>query len=105
MIQLLRPDDLLSLTIEPRNLRLDSSNPRSPRLVVDNNSKPAYLIVHFAPQHILEKAYFEVAQNIKQNPDFDGPAPPPPANPDPLDPPGSVPSRMAGASDLVFRLP
>jgi hypothetical protein len=104
LIELLRPDDLLALTIEARNLRLDTSNPRTPKLVLDKPNKAAYLIVRFAPQHILEKAYFEVG-NVKNQPPGQTQLPPPPATTDPLDAPGSVPSRMAGGSDLVFKLP
>jgi hypothetical protein len=108
-INLLRPDDLVSLSIELHNLRLDLSRPRRPRLVLEQPSVPAFLIVSFQPQHICEKAYFEVSKKVKQNP-----LPPNPASPkpdplpnsdDPLDLPGNVPSRMSDSSRLVFRVP
>lgn len=105
LIELLRPDDLLALSIEPRNLRLDTSNPASARLVVEDSKVAAFLIVHFPQQHILEKAYFEVADSIKSNPSFNGSAPPLQTTVDVLDPPGAVPARMSGGSSLVFRLP
>ncbi len=110
--ELLRPDDLVTLKIEARNLRLDTSDHKNPKLVVEQSSKTAYLIFTFPPQSILEKAYFEVAQNVAQEPPFNHPvplpAPQPPAlpnAPDSLDTAGSVPVRMAGPSQLVFRLP
>ena len=103
--ELLRPDDLLALTIELRNVRLDSANPKLPRLLPDNPADAAYLIVHFPPQSIIERAYFETA--TISSPPFNQP-PPSPADPstsDPLDPPGQVPMRMSGASRLVFQFP
>ena len=88
--EVLRSEDLLTLRFEARNLRLDSKDPKHPALVVEKPGKPAYLIVTFPPQSIVEKAYFE------------GAAPP---QDDPFDPPGDVISRLAGASRLVFALP
>jgi len=108
-INLLRPDDLLTLTIELQNLRLDLSRPRRPRLVLEQPSLPALLIVNFQPQSIAETAYFEVSKKIKQNPLPLNPNPPNPSplptGDDPLQPPGSVPSRMSDSSRLVFRVP
>jgi hypothetical protein len=95
-IDLLRPSDLLALRIEPRNLRLDKTNRSAPKLLVDKKGSPAYLIVHFPPQTILERAYFE---------DATIPAPPPAAGDDPIDLPGSAPSRIAGESRIVLRVP
>ena len=43
---LLRPDDLLALTVEATNLRLDTSDPASPRLVSDTAGQPATLTFH-----------------------------------------------------------
>lgn len=96
----LRPDDLLFVQFEARNLRLDVSDAADPRLVVADTSKRAYLAVHFPPQSIFERAYFETAANIS-NP----PGPPLPGTGETPDPPGSVPRRIAGTSRLVFRLP
>ena len=104
-ITLLRPDDLLSLTIEVRNLLLDTTDPNQPKLVVEKAGQPAYLIAHFSPQHILEKAYFELAKNVTQNPVFNGGAAPPPALTDTPDRPGSVPALMSHGSSLVFQVP
>jgi hypothetical protein len=104
-IDVLRPEDLLTLTIEAQNLRLDTTDPKQPMLVVDDKSSPAYLIVTFPPQSITEKAYFEVGN---PQPPFNTP---PPGTPplgttnDPLDPAGQTPARMCGPSRLVFQLP
>ncbi|HWE50182.1 MAG TPA: hypothetical protein VG273_10355 [Bryobacteraceae bacterium] len=105
-IEVLRPDDLLSLTIEAQNLKLDISDPKKPMLVVDDKSSPAFLVVTFPPQSITEKAYFEVG-NVQSDPSFNNPPPTPPlgSTDDKLDPAGQTPSRMAGASRLVFQLP
>lgn len=104
-VEVLRPEDLLTLTIEGQNLRLDTTDPKKPMLVVDTPSQPAYLIVSFPPQSITEKAYFEVGN---PQPPFNNPPPgtPPLATTsDPLDPAGQTPARMAGPSRLVFQLP
>ena len=101
---LLRPDDLLALTVELRNFRLDKSNPKTPRLVVEKETDPSYLIVRFAPQSVAEGAYFETSPI--GSPSFNQPPPPPdPAASDPLNPPGQTPARMSGPSRLVFRIP
>jgi hypothetical protein len=106
-IELLRPDDLLTLTIEAQNLRLDTTDPKNPALVVDDSSQPAYLVINFAPQHIIEEAYFETG-NITAEPPYNkvpSGTPPLPTTPDKLDPAGQVPARIAGPSRLVFQLP
>jgi hypothetical protein len=106
-IALLRPDDLLTVTIEAQNLKLDTKDPKNPMLVVDKASEPAYLIVSFPPQAITEKAYFETG-NVTAEPPFNQvpPGTPPLGNGnDPLDPAGQTPSRMSGPSRLVFQLP
>jgi hypothetical protein len=101
--ELLRQDDLLALTVELRNVRLDKTNPKAPLLTADKATDPAYLIVHFQPQTILERAYFETAPIA--SPPFNQPPPPPDPTVDPLKPPGQVPVRMGGPSRLVFQLP
>ncbi len=97
--ELLRAEDLLALRIDTVNIRLDAADPKNPVLVREHPNHPAYLIVQFPPQAIAEKAYFEVAKNVPDS------STPPQSGDDPLDPPGSVPVRMSGASRLVFRLP
>lgn len=105
-IDILRPDDLVALTIEAQNLKLDASDPKKPVLVIDDKSSPAYLIVTFPPQSIAETAYFEVG-NVKSDPPFNTPPPVPPlgTTDDKLDPAGQTRSRMAGPSRLVYKLP
>src|SRR5437773_169155 len=62
-MSLLRPDDLLVLEFEFFNLRLDQdSNPdpsqaRAPSLVRADPSGPAFIAVHFSPQHIAEQVF------------------------------------------------
>ena len=88
--EVLRPADLLAFRIETRNLRLKHVTPKKSELVIDKLGKPAYLIFHFPPQSITEKAYFEAST---------------PAGSDPLDAPGQVACTMSGPTRLVFRVP
>ncbi len=105
-IDLLRPDDLLALHIDAINLRLDVSRPRRPKLVLEQRNNPAFLVVRFPPQSIIEQAYFQATPPLPPPPAFNPPPDPPlPLIDDPLDPPGSVGERMTGDSRLVFRLP
>lgn len=103
-LEVLRPDDLVSFYVNFVNLRLDTSNTRDPKLVIQDVSVPAYLVVWFAPQSILEEAYFETAK-ITANPGFDGTAPPLPTSPDNPPTPGTVRAYIAGQSRLVFEVP
>ena len=109
--ELLRPDDLIALTVETVNLRLDTADPTRPRLVVDTLGSPAILIYHFPPQAILEQAYFQTATVTPppfNPPPSNPPLAPPPTDPsvaDPLGSPGTVGARMSGASRLAFALP
>ena len=107
VVEILRPDDLLSLWLEFRNLQLDRSNPKNPKLVPvvsKGVAKTGFIIVSFAPQSILEQAYFETG-NITANPSFDAGAPALPAGTDPLPAPGDVPAYVSNFSRLVFRVP
>ena len=103
-VSVLRPDDLLNLEFEFLNLKLAPSAPA--RLVRQNPSSPAFLIVHFPPQSIAEEAFWEAAKEFK-----------------PVSVPGSkfrvfqvqstsdvprvppVLSRISGRSRLAFRVP
>ncbi len=53
----LRADDLLSLTFEFFNLKLDQPAGQPPRLVRVDAAQPAFLVVVLPPQHIAETAY------------------------------------------------
>ena len=102
-IDLLRPEDLVSVTVEAINLHLNTDVPLNPTLVRDVVGTPAFLIIHFPPQAIAEQAFYEDSSTIA----------PPKNQPDPIgtrpdmtpNPPGLVAARMAGGSKLVFRIP
>jgi hypothetical protein len=90
-VSVVRPQDLLVLTFEFMNLNLQAGGNGAPRLVRTAANSPAYIIVHFPPQHIAEQAFFET-QTPGSPGDEAPPAPP-------------VRSRIAGPSRLVFALP
>ena len=105
-VSLLRPDDLLNLTISPVNLRLVPAGDDGPMLVVDDERQPGLLIVRFPPQTIFEEAFFEQDANPplqKLDPPEKHPAPPAlvraPAEP------GDVAFRLGAETRLVFRVP
>lgn len=62
MISALRPEDMLALDFEFLNLKL--VNLPSPHLVKENRNQPAYMIVHFPPQHIAEEAFYETSPEL-----------------------------------------
>jgi hypothetical protein len=101
-----RPDDLLRLRIEARNLKRDGPDGEPSVPVVDDLAQPAYLIVVFPPQAIGESAYFEatVVTGVSADVPPGQIEPPLPTTIDPL-PPGEVDARMAHRSRLVFRVP
>ena len=103
-LEVLRAEDLVSFYLNFVNLKLDTSNIRDPKLVVNDATKPAYLVVWFAPQAILEEAYFETAA-ITQNNSFNPPVPVTPTTGDTLPAPGTVPAYLAGRTRLVFEVP
>ena len=86
---LIRPDDLLALTLDFYNMSLAAGG-GAPSLVRIDPKQPAYLVVHFGPQHIAEEAFFEDSSNRP----LSGKAAEPP-----------ILSRMAGASRLAFIVP
>jgi hypothetical protein len=87
LVQIRRPDDLLVLSFEGVNLRLDREDPAGPRIVRTDPSLDSYLVVHLPPQHIDERAFRETQTQQ-----------------DPLEAP-PVAARIAGETRLVFRLP
>jgi hypothetical protein len=111
-VSVIRPDDLLNLQIEGRNLQIETSLRETPVLIPEDTTQTAYLIVHFPPQTIAEEAVYESRQDLEINP-------PPtftnnPKDPEKLrreirvpenvfDPP--VRSRIGQPSRLVFQLP
>ncbi|MEX3940624.1 hypothetical protein AB4Y44_13940 [Paraburkholderia sp. BR10937] len=56
---LVRPDDLLNLRVTTENLRVDTTDPSKPALVIDQQGAPAWLVVTLPPQTIAENAFFE----------------------------------------------
>jgi hypothetical protein len=101
-LELTRPDDLLGLQIEADNLRLDTSEPGRPALVVDNPQQLAHLRVTFPPQTIAETAFFE---SSIVSPETNRPDPDAGQVTEPLANPGQVKARMAHPSRLVFKVP
>src|SRR5579871_6107225 len=101
-VDVLRPDDLLALSVQTVNLRLDTSAPDRPRLVREVPGDAAYLVFVFPPQSIAEQAFFETAK-ITEQPEFNTPPgpPAPPTTGDALIAPGSVAAWVAGQSRLV----
>jgi hypothetical protein len=104
-IEITRPDDLLRLRIDARNLKVDRGSTGATNLVLDDAAQPGFLIVNFPPQAIAEGAYFEASivddqEDLPPNVEPD----PPVAIETPL-PPGSVPVRIARGSRLVFKVP
>jgi hypothetical protein len=107
---LLRPDDLLNLQIEGENLRLDTSNSKTPALVLEDALRPGYLIVTFPPQTVVEEAVYESSPTQPPTPEANDPynTNPPPVTPPPY--PGATRTyparaRIGGPSRLVFRIP
>lgn len=109
MRRIVRPRDLLVLDFTFVNLRVTSDAQGNRSLSRRDTTKPAYLVVGFPPQHVLERAFFETS------PETPIPNPPPagqPADPDrntgnedPKNTDIPIATRLAGPSRLVFRWP
>lgn len=101
-VELVRPDDLVHLTFSFQNLRLVRTGIGVPTVVRADAGRPAFLTVDCKPQHITERALFEVAANY----------PVTPGDPDASktasipDPPPAPPlfASIAGSSRLVLRV-
>jgi hypothetical protein len=96
-VEVVRPDDLLILTLDFYNLKIKSNGgvPQLERIDPGNG----FVVARFQPQSIVEQAFFEKDKGAPNPPD-------PPSLPivdDPLIPP-PVASRIAGPSQLVFRI-
>jgi hypothetical protein len=107
-VALVRPDDLLNLTVEWQNLRIDKSDLKNPILVVDNPATSGLLTFVFPPQTIAESAFFEsstIPPEGKNRP------PDPVGGNDPVTAPGDVAkgahttAQLAHSSRLVFSVP
>lgn len=99
---IVRPDDLLVLTIVFKNMKLDSVGGKT-RLVRDG-SGAAYFIVHFPPQNIAEEALWE-AEDSYTDPKPKESDPPSGDSDNPASFPPPVGSRFSGPSRLVFTVP
>lgn len=90
---ILRPRDLVALELEFIGFDLVLSK-KTPRVV--KRTDDSVIVVHFPPQHIAERAFYEMDDKTTQhngNSDHETPNPPP------------VDRRMAGESRLAFVLP
>jgi hypothetical protein len=88
VIDVLRPDDLLSLRFTFVNLALDTTAGRPPQLVRTQAGQPATIIVELGPQHIAERNFPESPEGELL---------------DLVDAP--IPSVMADPTRLAFRVP
>ena len=91
IFSVLRPEDLLYLDFEFINFRL--VNEPSPRLVKINQAEPAYMVVHFPPQSIVEEAFYETSPELGVTGGAEIPKPPP------------VYSKISGRTRLSFLIP
>jgi hypothetical protein len=90
IVQLLRPDDLVSLTIEGHNLRLDTTDPSAPSLVREDPARDAFLVAVFPPQSFAEQALMEVD---------------PPGVSEFASGSGNYQARLSGPTRVAFRIP
>ncbi|MEU6995718.1 hypothetical protein ABZ953_34330 [Streptomyces sp. NPDC046465] len=94
--RLLRATDLLDLHFAFLGLRLERPLLGPRRLVRKDSGQPAFLVVTFGPQHVVEQAFLELSPGLPQ--------PEPGAAPTGSEPhkPPPVASRIGGRSLLVF---
>ncbi|HEX2099108.1 MAG TPA: hypothetical protein VHF69_00510, partial [Candidatus Synoicihabitans sp.] len=112
--RVIRPRDLLVLDFTFVNLRVEVRSDGARHLVRAQVDRPSYLVVGFPAQHVLERAFFEEAEEAPvQDPPPAKPGQPPyPPDPDktsssetPQNSDVPVATRLAGPSRLVFRVP
>ncbi|WP_055565350.1 hypothetical protein [Streptomyces atriruber] len=99
--RLLRATDLVDLHFAFPGLRLERPLLGPRRLVRQEAGQPAFLVVTFGPQHVVEQAFFEVSPGLPETAaaPVAGAAPPPGSEPHK---PPPVASRIGGRSLLVF---
>ena len=100
-VEIVRPDDLLNLDVDAINLRLDLADPADPALVIEDAGQPAYLVVAFPPQTIVEEAYFKSSALTQPK----GDPPQSPKSAPGLPTAGQARARIGGTSRLVLRVP
>jgi hypothetical protein len=99
-----RPGDLLALRIQLHNLAVEAGTPPKVRKTA---AGAAHIIVHFPPQTVTEKTFFEAKPTAMENPER------PDGEPDKPDPPGGTESptpppinaRISGESRIAFKVP
>ncbi|MFZ1287397.1 MAG: hypothetical protein WAR57_10230, partial [Candidatus Phosphoribacter sp.] len=104
-VRLIRPDDLVNLLVEGGNMRLDTIDPASPVLVVDDPGAEATLTIGFPPQTVVEEAVFDQPPSPVVAPAPPGFARPESTAPSKVAPDGVLASRLSGDSRLVFTVP
>jgi len=93
-VELIRPDDLVVITFQGYNLRLDTVD-GSPYLVRDQPGQPAYLVAVMQPQSIVEEALPVITRDFLFFEVIEQPEPQPPP----------LRGRMAGPTRIAFQLP
>lgn len=88
-VAVVRPDDLLVLTLDFYNIQIKSAGTGAPQLE-RIKAGDGFIVAHFQPQSFGEQAFFETSPGVSVPSD---PVLPPP-----------VASRIAGPSQLVFRV-
>lgn len=94
-VEVVRPDDLLVVTLDFYNFRLNPAAGAAPPRLSLNGSGHGFIVARLPPQSFGERAFFEATPG----PAVPGELP----NSEPLDAP-PVPARIAGRSELVFRI-
>jgi len=107
---IIRPEDLLALRVELRNL---SVKPGTPPTLKKAGTGNAFLILHFPPQSITEETFFEESPEgmekadkdptLPQKPELDPVGKPSDAVPPPFG--RTIRARIADESRLVFKVP
>ncbi|MGW2863167.1 hypothetical protein [Streptomyces sp. NPDC001205] len=107
--RLLRATDLVDLQFTFLGLRMDRPLLGARRLVRQDAAQPAYLVVTFGPQHVVEQAFFELSPGLPEpapplsgSPASTAGAPGAPLSGSETHKPPPVNSRIAGRSALVF---
>jgi len=57
-VSIIRSEDLLHLTFDFINIRINIATSQPPTLKRIDEGKPAFVIVNFPPQHVGEQAFF-----------------------------------------------
>lgn len=108
-ITVLRTSDLLLARFSFVNLT-DGTDQQGRRVLRRVGNRPAFLVVDFQPQHIVEQAFYETAGTSPTNdsPTNPGGANPPPSSPSPATseqlPTGPVQARISTHTRLVFQV-